>query len=179
MLILLMLVVLRARVCMHPYKGAAVATDCKQTNKLLKPVIYTIQPIINSSSSSATPKLLIYRLSECSSCSAMNLQMKCHMQYPHPYSIWSIGWLMIAYSLKYANRRGPIIAMLKYPDMPSYKVLERTEDTLYEARWKHAYRKYGHEKCISHGCVEGARCVWEMLVAYPSNYPRPPFSYIS
>jgi hypothetical protein len=33
MLILLMLVGLRARVCMHPYDGAAVATDCKQTNK--------------------------------------------------------------------------------------------------------------------------------------------------
>jgi hypothetical protein len=34
MLILLMLVGLRARVCMHPYDGAAVATDCKQTNEL-------------------------------------------------------------------------------------------------------------------------------------------------
>jgi hypothetical protein len=32
MLILLMLVGLRARVCMHPYDSAAVATDCKQTN---------------------------------------------------------------------------------------------------------------------------------------------------
>jgi hypothetical protein len=32
MLIVLMLVGLRARVCMHPYDGAAVATDCKQTN---------------------------------------------------------------------------------------------------------------------------------------------------
>jgi hypothetical protein len=26
---------LRARVCMHPYDGAAVATDCKQTNRAL------------------------------------------------------------------------------------------------------------------------------------------------
>jgi hypothetical protein len=33
MLILLMLVGLRARVCMQPYDGAAVATDCKQTNR--------------------------------------------------------------------------------------------------------------------------------------------------
>jgi hypothetical protein len=33
MLILLMLVGLWARVCMHPYNGAAVATDCKQTNR--------------------------------------------------------------------------------------------------------------------------------------------------
>jgi hypothetical protein len=33
MLILMMLVGLQARVCMHPYDGAAVETDCKQTNK--------------------------------------------------------------------------------------------------------------------------------------------------
>jgi hypothetical protein len=33
MLILLMLVGLRARVCMHPYDGAAVATDCKQNKQ--------------------------------------------------------------------------------------------------------------------------------------------------
>jgi hypothetical protein len=36
MLILLMLVGLWAWVCMHLYDGAAVATDCKQTNKHMR-----------------------------------------------------------------------------------------------------------------------------------------------
>jgi hypothetical protein len=57
MLILLMLVGLRARVCMHPYDGAAVATDCKQTNK---------QFLMPSPNSPLEPDIIIIIYSVCS-----------------------------------------------------------------------------------------------------------------